>query len=78
MEKQFAIADLCCDLLESFRLSLALDLEDLDGLDLTAFSCVEAVGANEVALRVTLDERLNLDPHAIVHVLHWVHLELAV
>lgn len=78
VEEELTVANVSCDPFKGLGFSLPLNLEDLDGLDTAALSGVQAVGANEVAFRVALDERLNLDSHAVVNILHWMHRELTI
>ena len=83
VEEEPSIADPRGHTLETLLLSTPLNFEDSDASDLCGILIastlsVEAVSSNQIALRVTLLEELNLHTHAVVDILNRVNCVLAV
>ena len=83
MEEEPSIADPGGHALETFLFSAPLDFEDSDAPDLGATPFIitgsaQAVSSNQIALRITLLEKLNLYTQAVVDILNWVDRVLTV
>ena len=77
VEEKLAVTELGGHCLVDFFLAFALDLEDAQVFE-GALRRVQAIGSDEVALRVTFFHWGNMNAQALVDVLDWVDCVLSV